>query len=55
MTLVVIKTIILNQCGVIWNKITVAAAKLLVVKKESCRFIRKVERGLDILKILSPI
>ena len=33
MTLVVLKIVTLNQCGVIWNEITVVAAMLLVVKK----------------------
>ena len=34
MTLVVVAKATLNQCGVIWNKITVEAAILLLVKKE---------------------
>ena len=42
MTLVIVKIITLNQCRVIWNKITVVA-----VKKETCKFIRRVEQGLD--------
>ena len=32
MTLVVVKIVTLNQCGVIWNKITEVAAMLLVIK-----------------------
>ena len=33
MTLVVVKIITLNQCGVIYNKNTVVAETLLVIKK----------------------
>ena len=50
MTLVVIKIVILNQCKVIWNMIKVVAEILLVVKREACRFIRRMKRGPDILR-----
>ena len=30
----VIKMVTLNQCGAIWDKITIVAAILLVLKKE---------------------
>ena len=50
MTLVVVKMVTLNQCKVVRNKITVVAATLLITKKRSCRFIRKVERGSDIFR-----
>ena len=33
MTLVIVKTVTLSQCGVIWNEITVVAAVLLVLIK----------------------
>ena len=33
MTLAVVKTVTLNECGVVWYKITGVAAMLLVVKK----------------------
>ena len=33
MTLVVVKVTALNQCGVVWNEITVVTAMLLEVKK----------------------
>ena len=33
MTLVVVAKATLNQCRVMWNKITVVAAKLFLVKK----------------------
>ena len=46
MTLVIVKIITLKQYGVIWNKITVV---VVVVKKETCRFIRRVKRS-DIFK-----
>ena len=36
MTLVVVKIVTLNQCGVIWNKITVVAAMLLSDKNGKC-------------------
>ena len=54
MAVVVIKIIILNQCEVVWNKITVVAAMLVVVKRELCRFIERVERGSDIFTDSRP-
>ena len=50
MTSVVVKIVTLNQCGVVWNKVTVVAAMPLAVKKESCTFIRRVKRGSDIFR-----
>ena len=50
MTLVVVKIVILNQCEVIWNKITLVAAMLPVVKRKSCRFINRAKRGSDIAR-----
>ena len=35
MTLVVVAKATLNQCGVIWNKITAVTAIVLLVKKEN--------------------
>ena len=44
MTLVVVNIVTWNQCNVMWNKFTAVAAMLLMVKRETCRFIRRVER-----------
>ena len=39
MTSVTVKIVTLNQCEVIWNRIAVVAAMLLVIKKETYRFV----------------
>ena len=46
----VVKIVTLNQCEVVWNDITVVAAMLLAVKKDSCRFNKRAERGSDIFR-----
>ena len=53
MTLMVVKILTLNQCVVIWNKITVVAVMLLVIKKETCKFITRMESKSDIFKDFS--
>ena len=49
-TSMVIKLIVLKQCCIIWNKISLVSAKLFVIKWESCRFILRVGKESDILR-----
>ena len=55
MILVVVKIVTLNQCGVIWNKITEVAAMLLVIKKKRVDLFKGWKEDQIFLKILSPI
>ena len=48
MNLVVVKIVILNQCGAIESKIMAAAAMLSVLKRESCRFAMRMEKEANI-------
>ena len=56
MTLVVVKIVTLNQCKVVWNKITVVAAMLLVIKKRiNVDLLGGWKEDQTFLKILGPI
>ena len=50
MTLVVVEIVTLNQCGVIWSKITVVAAMMLVIKKGNRVGLLKIGTGSDIFR-----
>ena len=50
MTLVTIKMVTLNQCRVIWNKITAVTAMPLVKKKKRVNLLEGMKRGSDIFK-----
>ena len=55
MTLVIVKIVTLNKCGVIWYKITVVAAMLLVVKKNCVELLGGWKEAQTFLEILGPI
>ena len=52
-----VKIITLNQRGVIWNKITVVAATLLVIKKRDVKinYIGELKENLAFLENVGPI
>ena len=52
MSLVVVKIITLNQCGVMWKKIAVVAAMLLLIKKRKVLIYYENEKRIRQLKIL---
>ena len=56
MTLVVVKTVTLNQCRVVWNEITVVESDGACNKKENCvDLLRRQKEGQPFLGILGPI
>ena len=55
MTSVVVKITTFNQCGMIWNKITVVAVMLLALKKKNVLNLGKWKEDQTFLKVQGSV